>query len=66
MEVGEKVTFSFGKGQMEGVIRRIAGKTVYLVADFPRHKGKIVKRTIHDLENPPKKKTSRTRTKKAG
>ncbi len=62
MEAGEKITFPFGKGQMEGTVKKIVGKTVYIVADFPKHKGKIVTRSIFKLE---KKKSSRAKTKKA-
>lgn len=64
MEVGEKVTFPFGKGQKEGTIRKIVGKTVYIVADFPKHKGKIVTRSIFDFEKV-KKKGSKAKPKKA-
>lgn len=64
MEVGQKIAFPFKQGQMEGIVKRIAGKTVYIMADFPRHKGKMVKRSIHDLESP-KKKTPKAKTKKA-
>jgi len=63
MEIGEKVTFPFAQGQMEGVIKRITGKTVYIMADFPKHKGKIIKRAIHDFEKG-KKKTSKSKAKK--
>lgn len=63
MEVGEKVTFPFGKGQMEGIVKKITGKTVTIVADFPRHKGKVVKRSIFDFEKG-KKKGSKTKPKK--
>ena len=62
MEAGEKVTFPFGKGQMEGVVKKVAGKTVTIVADFPRHKGKIVKRPLSDLETG-KKKSPKAKTK---
>ena len=66
MEVGERITFPFGKGEREGTVKRIMGKTVYLVADFPRHKGKIIKRSVHELDKGKKKKTStRTKSKKA-
>ncbi len=64
MDAGQKVTFPFGKGQKEGTVKKIVGKTVYIVADFPRHKGKIVKRSIADLETG-KKKSSKTKPKKA-
>jgi hypothetical protein len=63
MEVGEKVTFPFAQGQMEGVIKRITGKTIYIMADFPRHKGKVIKRSIHDFEKGAKKKTPRSKSK---
>jgi hypothetical protein len=62
MDVGEKVTFPFGKGQMEGVIKKVVGKTVTIVADFPRHKGKMVKRSLSDLETG-KKKSPKTKKK---
>jgi len=63
METGEKITFPFGKRQMEGTVKKIVGKTVYIVADFPKHKGKIVTRSIFKLEKG-KKKSSRAKTKK--
>jgi hypothetical protein len=62
MDVGEKVTFPFGKGQMEGIVKKVVGKTVTIVADFPRHKGKIVKRSLSDFETG-KKKSPKTKTK---
>jgi len=65
MEVGEKVTFPFAQKQMDGVIKKITGKTVYITADFPRHKGKVIKRSIHDFEKSTKKKTARSKSKKA-
>ncbi len=68
MEIGQKIEFSFGKGQMEGVVRKITGKTVYIAADFPKHKGKIVKRSVFDLEQktkPKKKVKEKTKSKKA-
>jgi hypothetical protein len=63
-EVGEKVTFPFGKGEMEGTVKRVFQKTVYITADFPKHKGKILKRSISALEQGPKKPTkSKTKSK---
>jgi hypothetical protein len=62
MEIGEKVTFPFGKGEMEGTVKKVFEKTVYILADFPKHKGKIVKRSVSDLEKG-KKKASKTKTK---
>lgn len=65
MEVGEKVTFPFGKGEMEGTVKKVFEKTVYILADFPKHKGKIVRRSISDLEKG-KKKAPKAKTKKSG
>ena len=52
MEIGDKVKFKFGnkKEEKEGVIVKLFPKTVYLRVDFPNHKGKIVKRKRHQLE----------------
>jgi hypothetical protein len=63
MEAGEKVTFPFAKGEMEGTVKKIIGKTVYILADFPRHKGKIVTRSIFQLEKG-KKKSTKAKAKK--
>jgi hypothetical protein len=46
MEVGDKITFSFGKGDKEGIVYKIFPKTVYIKVDFPSHKGKINKRSL--------------------
>jgi hypothetical protein len=46
MEVGDKITFAFGKGEKEGIVYKIFHKTVYIKVDFPNHKGKIIKRPI--------------------
>lgn len=61
MKVGEKITIPFGKGEKEGIVYRIFPKTVYIKVDFPRHKGKIIKRSLVEL-NP--KEASKERTKK--
>jgi hypothetical protein len=50
MNVGDKVKFTFAKKQMEGTVDRLFQKTVYIKADFPKDKGKIVKRKINDLK----------------
>ncbi len=48
------------------VVRKITGKTVYIVADFPKHKGKIVKRSAFALEQKAKpKKKAKEKSKKA-
>jgi hypothetical protein len=48
---------------MEGIVKRVFEKTVYIVADFPHHKGKIVKRSLSDFEQG-KKKPTKTKSKK--
>jgi hypothetical protein len=52
MEVGDKVKFPFGKNKekREGTVVRLFPKTVHIEADFPKHKGKIIKRKRHELE----------------
>lgn len=50
MEVGDKISFPFGKGTMEGIVYKIFPKTVYIKVDFPKHKGKIVKRSIMNMD----------------
>ena len=65
MEVGDKITFPFGKEEKEGTVYKIFPKTVYLKVDFPNHSGKIVKRSVAQLEikaqkkKPPKKRRSK-------
>ncbi|OGP54364.1 MAG: hypothetical protein A2Y65_09180 [Deltaproteobacteria bacterium RBG_13_52_11] len=49
MEVGDKITFSFGKGEKEGIVYKIFPKTVYIKVDFSKHKGKIIKRPIAEV-----------------
>ena len=50
MNVGDKVKFTFAKKEMEGQVTKIFQKNVYLKADFPKDKGKIVKRKIKDIK----------------
>ncbi len=50
MKTGDKVTFTFAKKEMEGVVQKLFSKSVYIKADFPKDKGKIVKRKIKDLK----------------
>ena len=58
MEVGDKITFPFGREEKEGTVYRIFPKTVYLKVDFPNHPGKIVKRSVAQLEIKAQKKKS--------
>ncbi len=51
MEVGDKITFPFGKGEMEGIVYKIFPKTIYIKVDFPKHKGKIIKRSIMKMDS---------------
>lgn len=50
MNVGDKVKFSFAKKDKEGIIARVFPKTVYIRADFPKEKGKIIKRKLQDIK----------------
>lgn len=50
MTKGDKVSFSFAKKTMDGTVDQIFSKTVYIKADFPKDKGKIVKRKIKDVK----------------
>jgi len=50
MNTGDKVKFTFAKKEMEGQIDRIFQKNVYIRADFPKDKGKIIKRKIKDVK----------------
>ncbi len=50
MNAGDKVKFTFAKKEMEGQIDRIFSKNVYIKADFPKDKGKIIKRKIKDIK----------------
>jgi hypothetical protein len=50
LKVGDKVRFTFAKKEMEGTVQRLFEKSVYLTADFPRDKGKLVKRKIKDIK----------------
>jgi hypothetical protein len=50
MKLGDWVKFSFAQKEMEGTVFRLCDKTVYIKADFPRDKGKIVRRKIKDVK----------------
>jgi hypothetical protein len=51
MKAGDRVKFPFGKkGEMEGTVDRVFDKTVYIRADMPRQKGKIVRRKVRDVK----------------
>jgi hypothetical protein len=60
MEVGDRVKFAFGGKEKEGMVIKIFPKRVYLKVDFPRHPGKVVVRSMAELEGkspaPQKKK----------
>lgn len=51
MNVGDRISFAFGKGQKDGVVVKVCPKTVYLKVDFDRDKGKLVRRKISQLTN---------------
>jgi hypothetical protein len=50
VKTGDKVKFTFAKKEMEGVVQKAFAKSVYIKADFPKDKGKIVKRKINDIK----------------
>ncbi|HEY3278336.1 MAG TPA: hypothetical protein VGJ94_17105 [Syntrophorhabdaceae bacterium] len=50
MKIGDKVKFAFAKKEMEGIVETLFEKTVYIKADFPHDKGKIVKRKVKDIK----------------
>jgi hypothetical protein len=56
MQVGDKITFPFGKATMEGILCKMFSKTLYIQADFKNHKGKIIRRKLTQLERAKDKK----------
>lgn len=56
MEVGEKITIPFGKKEIQGVVEKLCPKSVYIRADFPHHKGKLLHRKLALLNQPKGKK----------
>jgi hypothetical protein len=50
MKTGDKVKFPFAKKEMEGIVETVFQKTVYIKADFPKEKGKIIKRKVRDIK----------------
>ncbi|MGA2958577.1 MAG: hypothetical protein ABSF48_22980 [Thermodesulfobacteriota bacterium] len=66
MNVGDRIKFSFGGNEKEGVVVKIFPKKVYLKVDFPKHPGRIVVRTLSELEgkNAPKKSKKREKAEK--
>ena len=50
MKAGDKVKFTFAKKEMDGTIERVFQKSVYIRTDFPKDKGKIVKRKLKDVK----------------
>jgi hypothetical protein len=66
MEVGDRIKFSFGGEEKEGVVVKIFPKKVYLKVDFPRHKGKLIVRSLAALEGEiPQRKKKAKKEKKA-
>ena len=62
MKRGDKITFPFGNGEKEGIVFKVFPKTVYIKADFAKHAGKIVKRSIVEVQ--PKKDVEKKQEKK--
>ena len=68
MNVGERIKFSFGGKEKEGVVTQIFPKKVYLKVDFPKHPGKVVIRSLAELEGKvprQKKKAKKAKKEKA-
>ena len=65
MNVGDRIKFSFGGKEKEGLVVRIFPKKVYLKVDFPKHPGKIVVRSLADLEGKVSAKKKSKRREKA-
>ena len=68
LKSGDRIKFFFGGEEKEGVIAKVFPKKVYLKADFPRHKGKMIIRSLAELEGKipkAKKKEKATKEKKA-
>jgi len=63
MNVGDRIKFSFGGKEKEGMVFKIFPKKVYLKVDFPKHPGKIVVRTLAELEGEKTSKKSKRREK---
>jgi hypothetical protein len=63
MNVGDRIKFSFGGKEKEGMVVKMFPKKVYLKVDFPKHPGKIVIRTISELEGKITAKKSKKREK---
>lgn len=63
MNVGDRIKFSFGGKEKEGMVFRMFPKKVYLRVDFPNHPGKIVVRTLAELEGGKTPKKSKKREK---
>jgi len=61
MNVGDRIKFSFGGKEKEGIVVRMFPKKVYLRVDYPNHPGKIVVRTLAELEEGKTSKKSKKR-----
>jgi hypothetical protein len=71
MKKGDKITFPFGDGEKEGTVFKVFPKTVYIKVDFAQQKGKIVKRSIEEVqpqraEKKKEEKKTKEGKKKAG
>lgn len=66
MKVGDRIKFSFGGEEKEGVVVKIFPKKVYLNVDFPKHKGKLIVRSLAALEGkiPQSKKKEKAKKEK--
>lgn len=51
MKIGDTVKFNFAKKEKEGKIYKLFDKTVYIKADFPKHKGKVIIKKKHEIKS---------------
>lgn len=65
MNVGERIKFFFGGKEREGVVTRVFPKKVYLKVDFPKHPGKIIIRSLAELEGKGPERKKKEKPKKA-
>jgi hypothetical protein len=66
MNVGDRIKFSFGGTEKEGVVVKVFPKKVYLKVDFPKHPGKTVVRSLAELEGKKKEKPKKQKKEKKG
>ena len=64
MKVGDSIKFEFAGEKREGTVYKLFPNSVYLKVDFERHKGKIVKRKLLQIDNRKTKKLVKSKKDK--